>query len=1060
MVNDSTTPSVARAPGTASRPPSTVLRIGFERIAPALKVGRLGGVVLAALLGAAAAHANPVGPSVVHGSAHFARPDAGTLDVVNAPGTIINWQGFSIAPEELTRFTQPSASSTVLNRVVGADPSSILGRLRSNGRVFLVNPHGVVFGAQAVVDTAGLVASTLDIDDADFLAGRYRFDAGPEAGRVVNRGRIDAGAGGVFLLAPDVENSGLVRTEGGDLVLAAGRAVTLASPELDGVQVEVQAPEDEALNLGTLSAERGAVGMFAGSLRNAGTVEANAVTVDADGTIRLVASEDLTLEAGGRVAAEGPAGGEVHIESEQGTTWVSGEVSARASEGRGGTVRLLGARVGLDAAQVDASGPAGGGQVLMGGDVSGRGPVPAARATYVSADSVVSADALVDGDGGEVVAFAEGFANVRGHLSARGGPEGGAGGFVETSGLESFAITRTPDTTAPAGEGGHWLIDPDDIEIVEGGEITNIPEADPFVSTGNDAKLGIEFLLAALTGGQSVTVQTGGGGSQDGDIILNAALDIERTNGTNTLTLDAHEDILIEDEITDQPGGAELDLVLGAGDDVSIHHHVTLFGGSLRTAGAQVEIAEGATVTLDGDGVIWNMEGGPLFVSFDDDNVGIGLGAAVVRDGATIDAAENAIVVGDEAGGVGTLDIEDGGHVTARRVVIGAGAGSQGTVTVTGAGSTLTTTGTNNSIVVGDEGMGTLEVLDGGLVETLDFKVANSGIGEVLISGVTEDGGVDGDEARSRVIVSPANGGYTDRYAGEAGFARVARNAGSVGTLEIREGGLLRLRDGRVGGDGDETHGPQLQVARNKDSAGTVEIDGEGSSLEVVQNSPAVHGNPDVYAGPAAQLGRRGGATTIVRNGGTMQVRGESAFVQVSRDSIYERYPDPDPGPIHQSSVVHIESGGRMEVAGEQAVLVIGDSGPAADGGVTVTGAGSSLVLTGAGNRLVVGDDGGRGALERVDGATVRYGELIVGPAGIVTNLPAGEEPQEPEEQPAVQEEVHETTDRILPSRHETPVTEETRQEDEDEGEAEGEASGDMAERGEEKQEPLPMCPA
>ena len=130
----------------------------------------------------------------------------------------------------------------MLNRVTGADPSAILGQLLSNGRVFLVNPHGIVFGEGAVVDTAGLVASTLGIADADFLAGRYRFDAGPDAGDVVNQGLIKAGADGVFLLAPSVENSGVVRTTGGDLVLAAGRRITLTSLDLDGVRVEVQAP--------------------------------------------------------------------------------------------------------------------------------------------------------------------------------------------------------------------------------------------------------------------------------------------------------------------------------------------------------------------------------------------------------------------------------------------------------------------------------------------------------------------------------------------------------------------------------------------------------------------------------------------------------------------------------------------------------------------------------------------------------------------------------------------------------------------------------------------------
>ena len=488
-------------------------------------IGRFLASVATGVLAGVAAHANPTGPTVVHGTAQFARPDTSTLNVTSSANAVINWQGFSIDSAEVTRFIQPSATSAVLNRVTGSDASTILGQLRANGRVFLVNPHGIVFGEGAVVDTAGLVASTLGISDADFLAGSYRFDAGPDAGDITNRGSIDAGTDGVFLLAPNIENSGVIRTDGGDLVLAAGRTVTLTSLDLDGVQVEVQAPEDDVLNLGDLIAERGAVGAFAGSIRNSGTVEANAVTVDDDGTIRLVAQGDITLEEGSRVAAEGPSGGEVHIESETGTTWVSGEVSARAGEGRGGTIRLLGHQVGLDGARVDASGPEGGGEVLVGGDESGEGSVPTADSTYVSSDSTVSADALDDGDGGKVVVFAEGFANILGRLSARGGPNGGDGGFVETSGLESFVILHTPDTTAPNGEGGHWLIDPNDIEIVSGTGNVNISGTNPFTSTDDSAQIGIDLIIAALSGGQTVTVQTteGGGNGEIGHIVLNAA---------------------------------------------------------------------------------------------------------------------------------------------------------------------------------------------------------------------------------------------------------------------------------------------------------------------------------------------------------------------------------------------------------------------------------------------------------------------------------------------------------------------------------------------------------
>src|SRR3990172_9212984 len=112
----------------------------------------------------------------------------------------------------MTRFIQQSAASAVLNRVVGQDPSSILGALQSNGRVFLINPNGIMFGAGAQIDVAGLVASTLNLKNEDFLAGRMNFGADPTlAAAVVNQGRITASEGGrVYLIGGFVENQGVI----------------------------------------------------------------------------------------------------------------------------------------------------------------------------------------------------------------------------------------------------------------------------------------------------------------------------------------------------------------------------------------------------------------------------------------------------------------------------------------------------------------------------------------------------------------------------------------------------------------------------------------------------------------------------------------------------------------------------------------------------------------------------------------------------------------------------------------------------------------------------------
>src|SRR4026207_742725 len=158
--------------------------------------------------------ANPIGPAVVSGSASF-NTVGKSLTVTNSPNAIINWRGFSIGAGEATRFQQQSAGSAVLNRVVGQDPSAILGTLWSNGKVFLVNPNGVLFGQGSRIDVAGLVASTLNITERDFRAGRLNFQAGAVAGSIVNQGEIVSASGGrIYLIAPDVQNHGLISSTG------------------------------------------------------------------------------------------------------------------------------------------------------------------------------------------------------------------------------------------------------------------------------------------------------------------------------------------------------------------------------------------------------------------------------------------------------------------------------------------------------------------------------------------------------------------------------------------------------------------------------------------------------------------------------------------------------------------------------------------------------------------------------------------------------------------------------------------------------------------------------
>src|SRR5260370_14344035 len=156
-------------------------------------------------LGAARVAVAPAGGTVVGGTATI-QGQGGPAVIVNqsSNSAIINWNTFNIGVNESVRFNQPSASSVVLNRVTGGlGPSEILGTLTANGRVFVINRDGILFGPSAVVNTAGFLATTHDIRNSDFMAGRYNFNIPrrPDAS-IVHQGRVTAPSGGVAALGP------------------------------------------------------------------------------------------------------------------------------------------------------------------------------------------------------------------------------------------------------------------------------------------------------------------------------------------------------------------------------------------------------------------------------------------------------------------------------------------------------------------------------------------------------------------------------------------------------------------------------------------------------------------------------------------------------------------------------------------------------------------------------------------------------------------------------------------------------------------------------------------
>ncbi len=273
-------------------------------------------------------YALPTKGEIVFGNGSIQQPTAQDLVIrQDSQQLITNWQGFSIGSAESVTFQQPGVNSVALNRVIGADPSLILGKLSANGQVFLSNPSGVIFGNGAVVDLHGLLATTLNISNQDFLNGNYQFnqDPGRSLAAVVNNGTLNA-TRYIGLLAPAVENNGsIIVADLGSVALASGTAATLdfngdglisfaVTGEVSGVVID---PDGNGLkvrihNSGHIRANGGQVLLTARSagdvignvVNHSGIIEAQTVQ-QKDGKIILFGGDQGTVEVSGTLDASG-----------------------------------------------------------------------------------------------------------------------------------------------------------------------------------------------------------------------------------------------------------------------------------------------------------------------------------------------------------------------------------------------------------------------------------------------------------------------------------------------------------------------------------------------------------------------------------------------------------------------------------------------------------------------------------------------------------------------------------------------------------------------------------
>jgi filamentous hemagglutinin family protein len=264
-------------------------------------------------------YASPDGGQIVTGAGSITQSGATTTINQASQSLSLNWKNFNIAPTETVNFVQPSASAVAVNRIFDTNGTQILGQLNANGQVYLINPNGILFGQGAQVNVGALVASTLDINDAS-LNGTSRTFNGNGTGSIVNQGTINTASGGyAALLGNTVSNQGTITAPLGTVALGAGSSATLTfeNNSLLKMQVDQSVLSSLSENGGLIRADGGRVLMSAGAkdtllasvVNNTGVIEAHTVQ-ELNGTIILLGGMTAgTANVSGTLDASAPNGG-------------------------------------------------------------------------------------------------------------------------------------------------------------------------------------------------------------------------------------------------------------------------------------------------------------------------------------------------------------------------------------------------------------------------------------------------------------------------------------------------------------------------------------------------------------------------------------------------------------------------------------------------------------------------------------------------------------------------------------------------------------------------------
>ncbi len=537
-----------------------------------------------------------------------------------------SFQQFGLNTDQIANFLSTPNIQNILSRVTSNNPSIINGLIQvtgSNANLFLINPAGIIFGTNAQLNVpADFTATTATgigfannhwfnaFGDNNYstLIGtpnQFAFDSS-NSGSLINAGNLAVTSQhNLTLLAGQIINTGELSAPGGTITVAAIPDSNLVQIRRSGnlLSLELEPPRDTQGNILPVTP------LDLAELLTGTTPELDSkLTVSADNIVQL-ANSGITLP------------------NQPGTTIISGSLNVAnfSPIPANQSITIIGENVGLINATINASGNYHGGSIRIGGDYQGQGFIPNAEQTFISADSIINANSILNGNGGQVIVWADSNTIFNGTILARGGQDSGKGGFVEVSGKNNLVFRGDVDVMAVNGQGGNLLLDPVNITIVD--------QAD---SADQDNELNDNTILFSDSFIDDFTISRGKIESLFGNVTLEA---------TNNITI---EDLASDNldlhtgygkTITfraDADGNGVGDFWMNPGDTISTG------GGAIIITGVNVDVGDIHTLNYSNSLV---HHGGNIKIISDGGNIDTGIlqswGRETIGDSGTITLLAN-----------------------------------------------------------------------------------------------------------------------------------------------------------------------------------------------------------------------------------------------------------------------------------------------------------------------------------------------------------------------------------------------------------------------------------